>query len=412
MTTYSKETALYDTGAISTGIANAEKTATNYLSVDSSGIMVYDGSNGTQTPSSPSANTRNVFIDENSVDVRKGTTTLASFGTETVIKTTDGTELAYFGYDEGEAETGTDIKPYYTFGKRRSDSEKGNYSFASGHNTTASGYMSHADGAGSIASGKYSHACGLNSQAIGDHGSFASGYGSQAYGNSSFSAGSHTVASSDCETALGKYNTNDYRLETFVGDGVTQTFYLNETAQFLLKVTVDGSTPSSTSHTGNRIDISPTPSQGSTIEIAYSISNYALVIGNGLNNSNRSNALTVDWNGGIRTTPEFISTNVASTKGTYVSSTCYRFGQVVCLYLVFYNASSIAAGADIYTATFTSTLPRPIFRITGASYYGLHTLTGALTTSRGVSIRNSSSTAVSISGSNTAGISFTYITND
>ena len=40
----------------------AGQTATNFLSVDSSGIMIYDGSNGTQTPSNPDVNTNNVFI--------------------------------------------------------------------------------------------------------------------------------------------------------------------------------------------------------------------------------------------------------------------------------------------------------------------------------------------------------------
>lgn len=58
----------------------AAKTATNFLSTDSSGIMIYDGKNGAQTPSNPSADTKNVFIDSDSVDVRKGTTVLATFG--------------------------------------------------------------------------------------------------------------------------------------------------------------------------------------------------------------------------------------------------------------------------------------------------------------------------------------------
>ena len=55
----------------------AKKVATNYLSVDSTGIMIADMNDGEQTPSE--ATGRNVFIDNNSVDIRNGTSTLASF---------------------------------------------------------------------------------------------------------------------------------------------------------------------------------------------------------------------------------------------------------------------------------------------------------------------------------------------
>lgn len=95
MTTYSKETALYDTGAIATDIGDAGTKATNFLAVDSSGIMVYDGSNGAQTPSTATSGTKNVFIDSDSVDLRNGTTTLASF--------------AYGNMDAGGTYTGTQI---------------------------------------------------------------------------------------------------------------------------------------------------------------------------------------------------------------------------------------------------------------------------------------------------------------
>jgi hypothetical protein len=85
MATYTKETALYDTAAIAGDISDASTKATNYLSADSSGIMVYDGSSGAQTPSNPSANTSNVFIDSNSLNIRKGTAVLATFGSDVVI---------------------------------------------------------------------------------------------------------------------------------------------------------------------------------------------------------------------------------------------------------------------------------------------------------------------------------------
>ena len=83
MATYTKETALFDTGAISGDIQDASETASKYISTDSTGIMIYDGESGQQTPSNPNSTTNNVFIDENSLDIRKGTDVLASFG-ETV----------------------------------------------------------------------------------------------------------------------------------------------------------------------------------------------------------------------------------------------------------------------------------------------------------------------------------------
>lgn len=55
-------------------------TTSKYISTDNSGLMVYDGRDGAQTPSSPSSTTNNVFMDDDSLDIRKGTITLATFG--------------------------------------------------------------------------------------------------------------------------------------------------------------------------------------------------------------------------------------------------------------------------------------------------------------------------------------------
>lgn len=68
------DNALTDANANAIG---ARKVATNYLSADTSGIMVANMENGEQTPST--ATGRNVFIDNDSVDIRDGQNTLASF---------------------------------------------------------------------------------------------------------------------------------------------------------------------------------------------------------------------------------------------------------------------------------------------------------------------------------------------
>lgn len=58
---------------------DARKVATNYLAVDNTGIMVANMEDGEQTPSGILSG-KNVFIDNDSVDIRNGQTVLSSFG--------------------------------------------------------------------------------------------------------------------------------------------------------------------------------------------------------------------------------------------------------------------------------------------------------------------------------------------
>ena len=58
---------------------DARKVATNYLSADSSGIMIADLRNGEQSPSDQNLTGRNVFINNEGVDIRDGTESLANF---------------------------------------------------------------------------------------------------------------------------------------------------------------------------------------------------------------------------------------------------------------------------------------------------------------------------------------------
>ena len=70
-----------NTAATTTQVNEAAQTANNYISTNSSGIMVYNGESGVQDPSNPNANTNNIFINDTSLNIRKGATTLASFTT-------------------------------------------------------------------------------------------------------------------------------------------------------------------------------------------------------------------------------------------------------------------------------------------------------------------------------------------
>ena len=112
----------------------------------------------------------------------------------------------------------------------------GDYAHAEGQATTASGYASHAECSRTKASGSYSHAEGYTTIASGMC-SHAEGSHCKATSGNSHAEGDGTIATSGPQHVQGQYNIEDT-------DGV-----------------------------------------------------YAHIVGNGLYNSNRSNAHTLDWNG-------------------------------------------------------------------------------------------------------------------
>lgn len=106
------------------------------------------------------------------------------------------------------------------------------------------------------------------------------------------------------------------------------------------------------------------------------------------------------------TTP---SISISATTGTLVGSYVRRFGNVVQLEVTVRNSSSVAAGANVFLGTLNNTDLRPFTFTTGGSYYGAHSIAGSIGTTGTITIRNASSTAVSITGTNTSSVSFTYI---
>ena len=230
--------------------ANAKKVATNFISADSAGIMVYDGESGQQQPSSPSANTSNVLIDSNGMYVRNGSTNLASFtassaqigqnsAAHSVVDTngmriyaSDGsTQIANLGYGEGTAESGTATAPYYTLGTRSSSGAIGNYSVVEGGEVPktsaqgggwfpiiASGYCANAQNGGTQATGAYSHAEGCVTEAN-KHSAHAEGRYTVASGNFSHAQNDGAIARGEAQTALGKYNIADTTNAVIIGNG-------------------------------------------------------------------------------------------------------------------------------------------------------------------------------------------------
>lgn len=144
---------------------------------------------------------------------------------------------------------------YYTLGTRAEDNlcgvlslasgldviASGHYSHAEGYKTIASGFTSHSEGNCTIANGYASHAEGTSTEAAG-YSSHAEGYETAATRSYSHAQNLGTIAAKRCQTAIGRYNIEDISAPSF---------------------------------------------------------QKALIIGNGIADDTRSNALTVDWQGRI-----------------------------------------------------------------------------------------------------------------
>lgn len=89
MATYTKETALYDTGAISSGISDASKTASNYLTnITSGGVYVHSA----DTSSDPTAATAKGVKITDQIDIIQGGNSVATFGSTVTVGGQGGTQ--------------------------------------------------------------------------------------------------------------------------------------------------------------------------------------------------------------------------------------------------------------------------------------------------------------------------------
>ena len=175
-------------------------------------------------------------------------------------KTTDGGEI-FNDYGNNTAAPNSHAEGRNTTASGNYSHAEGNSTTASGHSshseggsTTASGSCSHAEGASTIASGNYSHAEGVSTTALGNY-SHAEGLNAIASGAFSHTEGRGTKASSDYQHVQGKFNTEDAE------------------------------------------------------------SKFAFIIGNGTNDSERSNAIAIDWNGLIYLNNSETGIDLTSLKG-------------------------------------------------------------------------------------------------
>ena len=152
----------------------------------------------------------------------------------------------------------------------------------------ASGLYSISIGHYTEASGGYSTAMGYNTIASGDQ-STAMGYNTTAFGTYSTSMGYNTTASGLYATAMGSYTTASGKGATVVGLSTTASgdrstaMGRNTTASDYLSLVIGQYNSSGSSVTNSATD--------------FNTANTAFVIGNGVNSSNKSDALVVKFNG-------------------------------------------------------------------------------------------------------------------
>lgn len=268
----------------------ARKVATDYITQDKDGMTV-----GNKQYS------RNVRITPIEVAIRNGDTDLARFA-ETLIELglstdfvlqivnnairfigSDGSAaIAHIGYGECNArnpeyDLDGDVtgipeytilsRPYYTLGSRSSDSTQtsdiGEWSIGAGENVLASGVDSVAFGCKTKATGPCAYAEGLESEATGEcahaegnyckatelsaHAegnvteangpySHAEGLETHAHGAASHTGGMGTIAKGDAQTVIGMYNAVNDTYLFIIGNGLD-----NETRRNALEVWADGS---------------------------------------------------------------------------------------------------------------------------------------------------------------------------
>lgn len=199
----------------------------------------------------------------------------------------------------------THAEGYYTVASAMSShaeghytTASGSYSHAEGYRTLASGHWSHAENEYTTASGYYSHAEGMSTVASG-HGSHAEGRSTIASGVGSHAEGNRTTASGDDSHAEGSYSTASGQYSHAEG---------NYTTASGIKSHTEGSYTTASgnySHSQNYYTIAQGKCQ--TVIGKYNIpqgsiadyvnTDHAFIIGNGTSDIDRSNALTVDWEG-------------------------------------------------------------------------------------------------------------------
>jgi hypothetical protein len=230
----------------------------------------------------------------------------------------------------------TDKMPYFTRGSRKIDSEIGINSSVNGQLNVASGYISNAEGDCTTAIGKASHAEGNATKATGNvshaegglttaignyshaegNATEATGIGSHAEGNCTTAIGNASHAEGNATKATGNFSHAEGGLATAIGDfshaegnATEATGIVSHAEGNATKATGNYSHAEGgdTKSIGNysHAEGSNTIAKGNNqtalgkYNIADAANKHAVIIGNGTSDTARSNALAVNWDGGL-----------------------------------------------------------------------------------------------------------------
>lgn len=179
-----------------------------------------------------------------------------------------------------EYTTESETTKSYTLGTRKAGKHDGPMSFAEGNDVEASGYVSHAEGDRTRATGRVSHAEGVLTTASGDW-SHAEGSWTEATASDSHAEGDSTYALGQASHAEGYQTVASGGFSHAEGAFSEATAYQSHAQNY---GTIAASTNQTAIGSYNVEDANDT---------------YALIVGNGSDVSNRSDALTVDWSGNV-----------------------------------------------------------------------------------------------------------------
>lgn len=212
----------------------------------------------------------------------------------------DQSNIASGLYSHAEG-TRTTAKGLFSHAEGYKTTALGTVAHAEGEDTTASSSHSHAEGYKTTADGEYSHAEGLTSTAYGsashaegdattasEEGSHAEGHRSVASGPSSHAEGEDTTASGDTSHAEGSRSVASGSSSHAEGEDTTASGSVSH---------AEGINTQANARQQHVIGEFNTPDTPSSQD---SRGTYVEIVGNGTDDSNRSNARTLDWSGNER----------------------------------------------------------------------------------------------------------------
>jgi len=380
--------AVSDANSAKSTADDAKKVATNYISTDSSGLMVADLTNKTETPST--ATGYNTYISSDGLHVRKGLTDLANFlssGEQIGLENEshlnldyhsfkmidqDGNTYVYIsdlrnkdGYYDvtdnftGDGTTKEFLTSFYVNTSRTvtvtiDGTATTDYSVSNAIHLTFN--TAPADGAQIVVNyqtsskytkaftlgmrkedssiGTFSYALGSNVDASG-YVSYASGYGTAATGNTSYASGYGTTASGRSSyaegystIASGNYSHAQGYASIASGDQAFATGYSNVASGYESYAGgVSCNSIGDVSFTHGRYLYAKATSQVVFGQYNADDANAMLIIGNGSSDSARSNSFTVSTTGLVRSAGGVVTGGDMSASGILAisSNSAYRF---------------------------------------------------------------------------------------